>query len=114
MTYQGEIFIAVIADLAAGHIAFNVEAPVGESVDACCVESAGSVADALPARKANNRAANTAAKHARVPPAKAKGAAAGIAPAVAPSAASAECVVDEESRSTQRPAGASLTTTRLR
>jgi len=39
MTYQGEIFIAVIAGLAAGHIVFNIEAPVGESVDACCVEA---------------------------------------------------------------------------
>jgi copper chaperone CopZ len=38
MTYQGEIFIAVIVGLSVGHFCFNVRAPVAESVDACCVE----------------------------------------------------------------------------
>ena len=38
MTYQGEIFIAVIVGLGVGHLAFNVSQPIGESTDACCVE----------------------------------------------------------------------------
>ena len=39
MTYQGELFIAVIAGLGLGHGAFNVHAPVA-GTDACCVEPA--------------------------------------------------------------------------
>ena len=39
MTYQGEIFIAVIVGLTVGHVTFNLKQPVGESVDACCVEN---------------------------------------------------------------------------
>ena len=38
MTYQGELFIAVIFGLGLGHAAFNVSAPVSESADACCVD----------------------------------------------------------------------------
>lgn len=44
MTYQAELFIAVVAGLSLGHLLFNVAAPVPQSVDACCVE----VAEALP------------------------------------------------------------------
>ena len=40
MTYQGELFIAVIFGLGLGHAAFNVSAPVSESADACCVDDA--------------------------------------------------------------------------
>ena len=40
MTYQGELFIAVIFGLSLGHAAFNVSAPVSESADACCVDDA--------------------------------------------------------------------------
>ena len=35
MTYQGELFIAVILGLGLGHAAFNVGAPVRESTGAC-------------------------------------------------------------------------------
>ena len=38
MTYQGELFIAVVAGLGLGHFTFNVSAPVSESADACCVD----------------------------------------------------------------------------
>jgi copper chaperone CopZ len=36
MTYQSELFIAVIAGLALGHSCFNLRAPVPESADPCC------------------------------------------------------------------------------
>ena len=36
MTYQSELFIAVIAGLALGHTCFNLRAPVPESADPCC------------------------------------------------------------------------------
>ena len=38
MTYQVELFLAVVFGLGVGHTAFNTKAPVGESVDACCVQ----------------------------------------------------------------------------
>lgn len=38
MTYQAELFIAVIVGLALGHTLLNVAAPVSERSDACCVE----------------------------------------------------------------------------
>jgi len=41
MTYQGELFIAVVVGLAVGHVLLNVAAPVSERNDACCVEAAG-------------------------------------------------------------------------
>jgi hypothetical protein len=39
MTYQAEIFIAVVCGLGLGHLLFNTSLPVGESVDACCVDT---------------------------------------------------------------------------
>ena len=39
MTYQGEVFIAVIAGLGIGHVLFNASQPVGEQTDACCVDA---------------------------------------------------------------------------
>jgi len=39
MTYQLELFLAVMLGLGAGHLIFNVKAPVGESTDACCVDA---------------------------------------------------------------------------
>ncbi|CAD7961879.1 unnamed protein product [Amoebophrya sp. A25] len=36
MTYSVELFLAVIIGLGIGHFAFNSQAPVGESVTACC------------------------------------------------------------------------------
>ena len=38
MTYQAELFLAVVLGLGAGHVAFNVTQPIGESTDACCVD----------------------------------------------------------------------------
>ena len=38
MTYQAELFVAVMLGLGIGHLTFNVTAPVGDSVDACCVD----------------------------------------------------------------------------
>ena len=38
MTYQGELFIAVVVGLGLGHGLFNTSAPVSESADACCVD----------------------------------------------------------------------------
>lgn len=39
MTYQVELFLAVVLGLGVGHTLFNVQEPVSESVDACCVDS---------------------------------------------------------------------------
>ena len=36
MTYEGELFVAVILGLAIGHGAFNLNAPIGASADPCC------------------------------------------------------------------------------
>ncbi len=39
MTYQVELFVAVMLGLGGGHMLLNVKAPVGESVEACCVDA---------------------------------------------------------------------------
>jgi hypothetical protein len=39
MTYQAELFIAVVCGLGLGHLLFNTSQPVGETVDACCVDT---------------------------------------------------------------------------
>jgi len=49
MTYQGELFIAVVAGLGLGHGIFNTSAPVSESADACCVDDASDSAAAAAA-----------------------------------------------------------------
>ena len=36
MTYSLELFLAVIVGLGIGHVTFNTDAPVGDSVTACC------------------------------------------------------------------------------
>ena len=38
MTYQFELVISAIVGLGLGHATFNLKAPVGESVEPCCVE----------------------------------------------------------------------------
>jgi len=38
MTYQLELLLAIVGGLGVGHLAFNLRAPVGESVEPCCVE----------------------------------------------------------------------------
>ena len=48
MTYQTELFVAVVLGIGVGHTVLNVRAPVGESVDACCVD------DAEPSRSRTN------------------------------------------------------------
>jgi len=39
MTYSAELFIAVILGLFVGHVVFNIDAPVAEGVEKCCVQA---------------------------------------------------------------------------
>jgi len=38
MTYQLELLLSAVSGLGLGHAIFNLKAPVGESVEPCCVE----------------------------------------------------------------------------
>ena len=52
MTYQVEVFIAVIVGLGCGHVLFNVQQPVAESTDACCVQAVDESAESPQQRTA--------------------------------------------------------------